>query len=254
MVSWLKKQMFATAPFAICMIILPSYSGNIKAPRQQQVQQLASFDSKLFTSASSDMCPSKILFLALLTPWPIYCLIVGIYLTPNCSLCSSLNSHRNFLGKMSTAGANDSCSDLSIDQATMQCCVTAAYPCQKDAHWLLWREYCVSKCIGPFFTRIQESIPNLLVFAQRYQEGLPSCPQWQGCQISHSISQMPFDLWVTNFPGWGPIRIRDLIPLALERPAMQNFACDFLSRNYSCTNLLNIKWFSRTMRLVFNFI
>ena len=28
-----------------------------------------------------------------------------------------------------------------------------------------------------------------------------------------------------------------------------DFACDFLSTNHSCTNLHNIKWFSRTMWL-----
>ena len=72
---------------------------------------------------------------------------------------------------MSTAKANVFCSDLSTVQKEMQSCVTPEYSRKKDGHWILWIDFCVSQAINPFLTGIQDPIPYLQVFAQRYRDG-----------------------------------------------------------------------------------
>ena len=72
---------------------------------------------------------------------------------------------------MSTVTANVFCPDLGTVQKEMQSFVTAAYSQKKDGRWILWHDCCLSQSIGPFLTGIQDPIPYLQVFAQRYQDG-----------------------------------------------------------------------------------
>ena len=54
-------------------------------------------------------------------------------------------------------------------------------------------------------------------------------------------------------PGWQSLLQRQALAagdiIVAGAAGNTNFACDFLSKNYSCTNLLEIKWFSGTMGL-----
>lgn len=62
-------------------------------------------------------------------------------------------------------------SDLGLVKEAMRASVTPAYARRKNAHWQLWIQFCVSINIDPYLKFIDDPVPYIQVFGQRYRDG-----------------------------------------------------------------------------------
>lgn len=75
------------------------------------------------------------------------------------------------MAQMQSVDANDFLADLGLAQEAVRKGVSPDYAQRKDAHWVIWLQFCAQLKLDPFLTNIQDPIPILQVFAQRYRDG-----------------------------------------------------------------------------------
>ena len=66
---------------------------------------------------------------------------------------------------------NEFSRDLGVVDHAMRHAVDAGYAKQKNAHWIIWLQFCTESKLDPFLTDKKDPIPYLQIFAQRYRDG-----------------------------------------------------------------------------------
>ena len=61
--------------------------------------------------------------------------------------------------------------DLGLATDAVRLAIDPNYAKRKDAHWIIWIQFCTKCNLDPFLANIQDPIPYLQVFAQRYRDG-----------------------------------------------------------------------------------
>jgi hypothetical protein len=62
-------------------------------------------------------------------------------------------------------------SDLRIVDEKIKLGVTSKRAKAADAHWVRWEQFCLANNIDPFMRNIEDPVPILQVFGQRYRDG-----------------------------------------------------------------------------------
>ena len=75
------------------------------------------------------------------------------------------------MAQMPTLDANVFLADLGLAQEAVTAGVTPAYAARKDAHWVIWLQFCTRFKLDPFLSNIEDPVPFLTVFAQQYRDG-----------------------------------------------------------------------------------
>jgi len=61
--------------------------------------------------------------------------------------------------------------DLGAATEAVRLAIDPNYAKRKDAHWVIWLQFCTKCNLDPFLSNIEDPIPFLQVFAQRYRNG-----------------------------------------------------------------------------------
>ena len=66
---------------------------------------------------------------------------------------------------------NDFQFDLGLVSEAMRASVTPAHARRKNAHWNLWVTFCLSIPLDPYLKFVEDTVPYIQVFGQRYRDG-----------------------------------------------------------------------------------